>query len=91
MERSFPAAVPDTGAPPALSTAAPVALTNVGDWIELAVTFTNATGLFDLAGHVGFGLYNSGGVLALLDAGGAALVTVVLATGLGALAAVMPF
>jgi hypothetical protein len=41
--------------------ATPVALTNTGDFIELTVTFTNTTGLLNLAGHVGFGLYNSAG------------------------------
>lgn len=46
----------------ALFSPAPVALTNAGDYLELKVTFTNRTGLFDQSGQVGFGLYNSGGV-----------------------------
>jgi hypothetical protein len=45
----------------ALFAATPVALTTVGDFIELTIVFTNTTGLFTQAGHVGFGLYNSGG------------------------------
>ncbi len=45
----------------ALFTTAPVALTTSGDYVELLVVFTNTTGLFTQAGHVGFGLYNSGG------------------------------
>ena len=40
----------------------PIALTNIGEYIELSVTFTNTVGLFTTNCHVGFGLYNSGGV-----------------------------
>ncbi len=46
----------------ALFSASPIALTNVGDYLELSVTFNNTSGLFVTNGHVGFGLYNSGGV-----------------------------
>lgn len=46
----------------ALFAASPIALTNVGDYLELTITFTNTTGLLTQTGHVGFGLYNSGGV-----------------------------
>lgn len=46
----------------ALFAATPVALTNTGDWIELSLTFVNTAGLFTQSGHLGFGLYNSGGV-----------------------------
>jgi pectin methylesterase-like acyl-CoA thioesterase len=46
----------------ALFSATPVALTNVGDYLELSVTFLNTSGLFVTNGHVGIGLYNSGGV-----------------------------
>jgi pectin methylesterase-like acyl-CoA thioesterase len=46
----------------ALFSVSPLALTNAGDFIELRVTFTNATGLFTQGGHLGFGLYHSGGV-----------------------------
>src|ERR1051325_2700595 len=46
----------------ALFTTAPVTLASNGDFIELTVTFTNTTGLFAQLGHLGFGLYNSGGV-----------------------------
>ena len=46
----------------ALFSATPIALTNIGDWIELTVTFLNTSGLFAQAGQVGFGLYNSGGI-----------------------------
>ncbi len=46
----------------ALFASTPIALTNVGDYLELSVTFLNTSGLFAQGGHVGFGLYNSGGV-----------------------------
>jgi hypothetical protein len=46
----------------ALFATAPVALTNAGDWLELAFTFVNTAGLFTQSGHLGLGLYNSGGV-----------------------------
>ncbi|MGC3956842.1 MAG: hypothetical protein QM813_02410 [Verrucomicrobiota bacterium] len=46
----------------AFFSATPIALTNVGDYLELSVTFLNSSGLFFTNGHVGFGLYNSGGV-----------------------------
>jgi hypothetical protein len=46
----------------ALFSPTPIALTNVGDYLELTVTFTNTSGLFAQSGHVGFGLYHSGGV-----------------------------
>ncbi|MFO1514263.1 MAG: pectinesterase family protein [Verrucomicrobiota bacterium] len=49
----------------ALFTATPIALTNIGDYLELTVTFQNTSGLFAQGGHVGFGLYNSGGVAPL--------------------------
>jgi hypothetical protein len=49
----------------ALFSAMPVALTTGGDFVELTITFSNTTGLFTQAGHVGFGLYNSGGVAPL--------------------------
>lgn len=49
----------------ALISATPIALTNVGDHLELTVTFINSSGLFVTNGHVGFGLYNSGGVAPL--------------------------
>jgi hypothetical protein len=49
----------------ALFSATPIALTTVGDFVELTITFTNTTGLFTQAGHVGFGLYNSGGAAPL--------------------------
>jgi len=45
----------------ALFASTPVTLANEGDYVELTVTFYNASGLFTQAGHVGFGLYNSGG------------------------------
>ena len=45
----------------ALFSASPVVLATVGDYIELTVTFTNTSGLFAQGGHLGFGLYNSGG------------------------------
>lgn len=45
----------------ALFAATPVTLANIGDYLELNVTFTNSAGLFTLSGQVGFGLYNSGG------------------------------
>ncbi len=47
----------------ALFSATPVVLSNIGDYLELEVTFLNASGLFTQSGHVGFGLYNSGGIL----------------------------
>ena len=46
----------------ALFAVSPIALTNIGDYLDLTIVFTNTTGLFTQAGHVGFGLYNSGGV-----------------------------
>ena len=46
----------------ALFSATPIALTNVNDYIELTITFTNTAGLFTTNGHVGFGMYNSGGI-----------------------------
>jgi hypothetical protein len=46
----------------ALFATSPVALTNTGDWIELTITFVNTAGLFTQSGHLGLGLYNSGGV-----------------------------
>ena len=49
----------------ALFSATPIALTNIGDYLELSVTFLNTAGLFVTNGHVGFGLYNSGGVAPL--------------------------
>lgn len=49
----------------ALFSATPIALTNVGDYLELTVTFLNSSGLFVTNGHVGFGLYNSGGIAPL--------------------------
>lgn len=45
----------------ALFAAAPIPLTNNGDYLDLTIVFTNTTGLFAQSGHVGFGLYNSGG------------------------------
>ena len=45
----------------AVFAATPVSLVTVGDYLELTVTFTNTTGLFTTNGHVGFGVYNSGG------------------------------
>jgi pectin methylesterase-like acyl-CoA thioesterase len=44
-----------------LFSATPIALTNAADYLELTVTFLNSSGLFTQGGHVGFGLYNSGG------------------------------
>lgn len=49
----------------ALFSATPIALTNNGDYLELTITFTNTSGLFTLAGHLGFGMYNSGGAAPL--------------------------
>lgn len=49
----------------ALFTATPITLTTVGDHLELTITFTNTTGLLTQAGHIGFGLYNSGGAAPL--------------------------
>lgn len=49
----------------ALFTTNPVTLAAIGDYLELVVVFTNTTGLFTQAGHVGFGLYNSGGIAPL--------------------------
>lgn len=49
----------------ALFSTSPVTLTNVGDYLELIVKFTNTSGLLAQGGHVGFGLYNSGGVAPL--------------------------
>ena len=46
----------------ALFTTTPIALTNVNDFIELTVTFTNTVGLFTTNCHIGLGMYNSGGV-----------------------------
>ena len=46
----------------ALFSTTPIALTNVNDFIELTVTFTNTVGLFTTNGHVGFGMFNSSGV-----------------------------
>ena len=46
----------------ALFSATPLALTNIGDHLELKVTFLNTSGLFAQGGHLGFGLYNSGGI-----------------------------
>src|ERR1035437_10330141 len=39
-----------------------VALTQVGDYLQLTVTFTNTLGLLTQASSLGFGLYNSGQV-----------------------------
>src|ERR1019366_8761184 len=39
-----------------------VALTQVGDYIQMTVTFTNTLGLLTQASSLGFGLYNSGQV-----------------------------
>jgi len=63
----------------ALFSATPIALTNTGDWLELTVTFLNASGLFAQAGHVGLGLYNSGGTAPI--AGGMNSTAVVGTTG----------
>lgn len=52
----------------ALFSASPVVLATVGDSIELTVTFTNSSGLFAQGGHLGFGLYNSGGTAPWLAA-----------------------
>jgi hypothetical protein len=46
----------------ALFASSPMGLTNIGDFLEFTVTFTNTTGLFTQSGQVGFGLYNSGGI-----------------------------
>ncbi|MFO1514262.1 MAG: hypothetical protein U1F83_15345 [Verrucomicrobiota bacterium] len=45
-----------------LFTTSPISLATVGDYLELRVTFMNTSGLFAQNGHLGFGLYNSGGV-----------------------------
>jgi len=63
----------------ALFSTSPIALTNIGDWLELTVSFLNTSGLFAQAGHVGFGLYNSDGVAPL--AGGMNSTAVVGTTG----------
>lgn len=39
-----------------------IALTQVGDYLQLVVVFTNTSGLLTGAGQLGFGLYNSGQV-----------------------------
>jgi polygalacturonase len=39
-----------------------ITLGNTGDFIQLAVTFTNTAGILSQNGNWGFGLYNSGGV-----------------------------
>ncbi len=49
----------------ALFSATPVTLSAVGDYVELTVTFTNTSGLFAQSGHLGLGLYGSGGVAPL--------------------------
>ncbi|TAL00211.1 MAG: hypothetical protein EPO07_10035 [Verrucomicrobia bacterium] len=46
----------------ALFAATPVALVQAGDYIELSVTFTNASGILSQGGPVGFGLYNANSV-----------------------------
>ena len=49
----------------ALFTTTPVTLVAAGDYVEMIVTFTNTAGLFTEKGHLGFGLYNSGGAAPL--------------------------
>lgn len=46
----------------ALFSAPPIALTTIGDYVELTITFVNTSGLLTQSGQMGFGLYNSGGV-----------------------------
>jgi len=53
----------------ALFTSSPVALSQVNDYIQLTVTFTNEAGLLTANGAMGFGLYNGGQVQPI--AGGA--------------------
>jgi len=53
----------------ALFTGSPVALSQVNDYVQLTVTFTNEAGLLTANGAMGFGLYNGGQVQPI--AGGA--------------------
>lgn len=46
----------------ALFSATPVQLLNVGEYIELTLTFTNTSGLLTNASHLGIGLYDANGV-----------------------------
>src|SRR5256885_9056391 len=46
----------------ALFTTSPVALSQVNDYVQLTVTFTNEAGLLTANGALGFGLYNGGQV-----------------------------
>jgi hypothetical protein len=43
----------------ALFATAPVSLANVGDYIDLTITFTNTIGLDSQGGHIAFGMYNT--------------------------------
>jgi len=47
-----------------------IALTQVGDYLQLTVTFTNAAGILTSNDYVGFGLYNSGNPQVYPIAGG---------------------
>ena len=46
----------------AIFTNSPISLVDVGDYVQMVVTFTNNTGLLTANMQIGFGLYNSGQV-----------------------------